>query len=229
MKNKNLILNILLILSLVLLTIKGHFYTLILSLVLIYLVKYKKINSDKRVMGSSYLIIILLSLVGLIKYTFLFSILYGMELTLIIFIILDKFNKKYRIPKEYILILCLVVMMGINGFKSIISYGLDNILNTNIIKQDIVKSLNIKNSKKIKDINETLIISSKGDVLYDTKGGYIDTGLSNVIKNYLFNILGSIIIMVIVCYTKEDKNKYNKENREAVDNVIKEWNELTKR
>jgi len=227
MKNKNLILNILIILSLVLLTIKGHFYTLILSLILIYLVKYKKINSDKRVIGSSYLIIILLSLVGLTKYTFLFSILYGMELTLIIFIILDKFNKKYRIPKEYILILCLVVMMGINGFKSIISYGLDNILNTNIIKQDIVKSLNIKNSKKIKDINETLIISSKGDVLYDIKGGY--TGFSNVIKNYLFNILGSIIIMVIVCYTKEDKNKYNKENKEAVDNVIKEWNELTKR
>ena len=90
MKKKNLILNILIILSLVLLTIKSHFYTLILSLVLIYLVKYKKINSDKRVIGSSYLIIILLSLVGLIKYTFLFSILYGMELTLIIFIILSK-------------------------------------------------------------------------------------------------------------------------------------------
>ena len=122
---------------------------------------------------------------------------------------------KYNLNLLLVITLTISFSMNISLSWEFVEYGADKIFYTDMQKDTILSNIssvkvdNVKNFKEedVKDICATVLYDEKGEVLKVIKGGYLDIGLNDTMKDLGAGFLGAVLFWFINYLSIYNKRK----------------------
>ncbi len=120
------------------------------------------------------------------------------------FSIVDFLNKsdiRVHLSPIYLCIVAFCFSMTIGVLWEFFEYGADKILLADMQKDTIVNTISTvtldpeknNNAVIVDNINKTILYDKDGNVLTEIKGGYLDIGINDTMKDLLVNFLGALV------------------------------------
>lgn len=122
---------------------------------------------------------------------------------------------KYSLSLLLVIILTISFSMTVSISWEFVEYGADKIFYTDMQKDAIISNISsvkvdkVKNYKEedVKDICKTVLYDENGDILKVIKGGYLDIGLNDTMKDLGASFLGAVIFWLINYLSIYNKKK----------------------
>ena len=112
--------------------------------------------------------------------------------------------KKHVQNKGILLLLILTTTVSIGVAWEFFEYGVDHILKNDMQKYTLITELRHHHfDSEVNNIKYTVIYDEKGE--HKIEGGYYDTGIMDTMEDMAFNILGSVILVLVLAKKKTNK------------------------
>ena len=159
--------------------------------------------------------------------------------------LLNKNSKKFSLSPLYLCLVAFCFSMTIGVLWEFFEYTADKFFLFDMQKDELITEISTvtldetKSNKTIviKDIDYTIIYDEKGNELAKIKGGYLDIGINDTMKDLFVNFIGAIVFCLFGYFhliTEKENNIIKnfvpiKGNRKLPKNVEKKIKELTKK